>query len=300
MRTLLEEALTQNKNFQDFEATHFFSSLGSRTLLLNGRQLLIPQSSSPFVLLAIEDVTESKRLRDSLIASNEDLQRFAYAAAHDLRSPLQTSLVVSQMMAESLRGKLDEKESASLALFVDTMERLRKLMEDILTYSGMGHAPQKLEVMPLVEPLNIALANLQFNIDGSQAQINIGALPELPLDLSRTAMVFQNLIDNALKYRAAAPPQIDIQAKRVGAQWQISVRDNGLGFKSEYADRVFEPFRRLTESGVPGSGICLATCKRIVERMGGRIWAESEPGKGSCFYLSLPAEQAASITTTGA
>jgi signal transduction histidine kinase len=110
-------------------------------------------------------------------------------------------------------------------------------MEDILTYSGVGHALQRLEVMSLAEPSSI-------------------------------------------------------EAKRVGSQWQISVKDNGEGFENKYAERAFEPFKRLSESEVPGSGIGLATCKRIIERMGGRIWATSEPGKGSCFNFILPAEQA--------
>ena len=292
LRKALEEVVAQNRSFQDFEMAHYFPGVGNRVLQLNARQLPNPHGDQPLVLLAIDDVTERKRIQDNLIASNEDLQRFAYAAAHDLRSPLNSSIRVSQMLAESLTGKLDPEESTMLTMFVETMERLRTLMEDILTYSGVGHAPQRLEAMSLAEPLQLALANLQFNIEQSKAQIKTGTLPELPIDRSRMAMVFQNLIDNAIKYRGDQPPQIDIEAKRVGSQWQISVKDNGEGFENKYVERAFEPFKRLSESHVPGSGIGLSTCKRIIERMGGRIWATSEPGKGSCFVFSLPAEQA--------
>jgi two-component system CheB/CheR fusion protein len=296
LRTLLEDIVRQRKSFEDFEVSHDFPTLGPRVLLLNARRLRTDKGQSDFVLLSLDDVTERKRLQKDLEASNEDLQRFAYAAAHDLRSPLNSSLRVSQLLAESLAGKLDEFESRMLTLFVESLERLRKLMEDILTYSGMGHTPQNLEVLLLDEPLQIALANLHHNIESSHAQITVGGLPKLPVDSSRIAMVFQNLIDNALKYRREETPRIDIAAVRQGTQWRISVKDNGQGFKGEYASKVFEPFKRLSESDVAGSGIGLATCKRIVERLGGRIWAESTPGTGATFFFTLPAETAIAAT----
>ncbi len=299
LRTRLEEVLTEKKGFQDFEVTYDFPGLGNRLLLLNGRRLSTPHGSLPLILLAIDDATEKKKAQDTLIVANEDLQRFAYAAAHDLRSPLNSSLRVSQMLAESLRGKLDEEESTMLNLFVESMERLRKLMEDILAYSGVGNAPQKLELKSLAEPLNIALANLNFDINHCNAQVSVGELPMVAIDVSRIAMVFQNLIDNALKYRGAEPPRIEIEAKRAGSHWQIRVKDNGEGFENKYAERAFMAFKRLSETTAPGSGIGLATCKRVIEKMGGRIWAESQPGKGSCFYFTLPCEQAAATSNIG-
>ncbi len=292
LRKELEAVLPQSKSFQDFEVVHDFAALGHRILLLNARKLFTAGDQLQLVLLAIEDVTDRRRMQDDLRASNEDLQRFAYAAAHDLRAPLNSSFRVSQILAEGLAGKLDEHESAMLNLFIDSMARLRKLMEDILTYSGMGNTPQNLEVKPLAEPLDIALANLRHDIDSSGAVIRAGVLPTLPLDSSRVAMVFQNLIDNALKYRRADAPKIEIAALRVGNHWQVSVKDNGQGFDGRYAHRAFEPFKRLSQSDIPGSGIGLATCKRIVERLGGRIWAESIPDEGSSFYFTLPAETA--------
>lgn len=292
LRKALGEILPKRETLHDFEVVHDFAVLGRRNLLLNARRLVITDSQLDMVLLAIDDVTERRRLQDDLRSSNDDLQRFAYSAAHDLRAPLRAAMNVSQVLTQGLAGKLDENESSLLALFVQSMERLRKLMEDILTYSGMGNAPQKLQVMPLAESLNIALANLQPNIENSGAKINVAALPTLPVDSTRMAMVFQNLIDNALKYRCADMPRIDIAAVQMGRQWQVSVKDNGQGFRKEDATRAFEPFKRFSDSNVPGSGIGLATCKRIVERLGGRMWVESIRGKGSTFYFTLPAEAA--------
>jgi two-component system CheB/CheR fusion protein len=290
LRKELEAILPQNQSFQDFEVAHEFAALGHRVLLLNARQLYTAGDRVQLVLLAIEDVTERRKMHDDLQASNEDLQRFAYAAAHDLRAPLNSSYRVSQILAEGLAGKLDEHESAMLTLFIESMDRLRKLMEDILTYSGMGNSPQQLTSQALVEPLEVALANLQQDIQSTGAVIEVGALPTLPLDSSRIAMVFQNLIDNALKYRGANVPRIEIAAVRLGGYWQISVKDNGQGFDSKYAARAFEPFKRLSQSDVPGSGIGLATCKRIIERLGGRIWVQSALDEGSSFYFTLPSE----------
>ena len=255
--------------------------------------------ADPLVLLAIEDVTEQRRLRDDLIASNEDLQRFAYAAAHDLRAPLNTSVRVSQILSEGLAGKLDEYESSMLTMFVENMERLRRLMEDILTYSGMGHSPQHLEVIALEDALNIALVVLDTNIKSAGAHVQIGTLPRFPMDCSRVAIVFQNLIENALKYRRTVTPEIEIAAVAIGGYWRISVKDNGQGFDMQYAEKAFEPFRRLSDSSVPGSGIGLATCRRIVGKMGGRIWAESVKGEGSTFYFTIPAEAAQQAASGG-
>jgi two-component system CheB/CheR fusion protein len=288
LRTLLEEVLPQRTSFQDFEVIQEFPALGRRILLLNARQLRA--RADQLVLLAIEDVTEQKRLQDELMASNEDLERFAYAAAHDLRAPLNTSVRVAQILTEGLAGKLDEHESTMLTMFVENMERLRQLMENILTYSGMGHSPQHLEMLSLEDPVNLALIVLEPSIKSAGARIQIGTLPRLPLDRSRVAIVFQNLIDNALKYRREATPEIEIAAEAMGSYWRISVKDNGQGFDAQYVDRAFEPFRRLSDSSVAGSGIGLATCKRIVARMGGRIWAESVKGTGSTFYFTIPAE----------
>ena len=287
LRAALEEVLPRQKSFQDFEVTHDFPTLGRRVMLLNARRLWHEGIRTELVLLAIEDVTERKRMEDEMLRSNEDLQRFAYVAAHDLRSPLNSALSLATLLERRLKGRLNEDEANIQALLIQSMKRLGLLMQDILTYSELSNAAPPQTLVPIEESLHIALANLQHHIENNQADISLGTLPNISGDRTQIAMVFQNLIGNALKYRSAQAPRIRIDAVQKGNQWQVSVSDNGQGFDAQYADQIFEPFKRLHGPDVPGSGIGLATCKRIVERAGGSIWAESQPGVGSTFYFTL-------------
>jgi PAS domain S-box-containing protein len=289
LRTVLEQVLPQQKSFRDFEVAHDFPTLGHRVMLLNGRKLLRERRKTELVLLAIEDVTERKRLEEKLVRSNEDMQRFAYVAAHDLRSPLNAALNVCRLAARQLEGKVGEEEARLLSLSVENLERLSRLMQDILSYSEMGYAPQRRVLVTLEEPLRIALLNLDHHIKDNDAEVTIGGtLPLVPADRTQMVMVFQNLIGNAIKYRGKDDPRIRIEAVQEGTHWLLSVADNGEGFKPECASNIFEPFKRLHGKNVPGSGIGLATCKRVIERLGGKIWAESTPGTGSTFYFTLP------------
>lgn len=288
LRTLLEEVLPQHKAFDDFEVTHNFPDLGKKIMLLNARQLWRETNNTEHVLLAIEDVTERKRVSDELVRSNEDLQRFAYVAAHDLRSPLNSGMNLLQLLSRRIKGSLEDGDDHMLELAMSNFRRLSDLMEDILTYSAAENAPQRRAAISLDEPLKIALANLQHHIEESGAQINVGPLPTTSTDRTQMVMVFQNLIGNAIKYHGKEAPQIQVEAVQNDGYWQISVSDRGEGFPQEQASRIFEPFQRLHSQAVPGSGIGLATCKRVVERLGGNIWAESKPGEGSTFYFTLP------------
>jgi light-regulated signal transduction histidine kinase (bacteriophytochrome) len=241
------------------------------------------------VLMAIEDVTERKRLHDDLVRSNEDLQRFAYVAAHDLRSPLNSARKLFQVLAARAQGKLDAQEREMLQLSMASLERLHVLVDDILTHSEVGSAPQQYSLLSLDHPLQLALANLKHHIEDTGATITAGCLPEVRIDRTQMVMVLQNLISNALKYRRAEAPHIRIEAVQEGREWRISVADNGQGFEAEHAAAIFEPFKRLHDKKIRGSGIGLATCKRIVERSGGRIWAESVRGVGSTFFFTVAA-----------
>jgi len=174
-------------------------------------------------------------------------------------------------------------------LAIESLERLGALMHDILSYSELSVTPRPQTLVPLGDCLQIALANLQHHIKQTGADFTIGAMPEVIADRTHMAMLFQNLIGNALKYRREHPPRIRIEAEHTDGEWRLSVNDNGQGFQPEYSALIFQPFKRLHGHNFPGSGIGLATCKRIVDRMGGRIWAESTPGRGSTFYFTLPA-----------
>jgi PAS domain S-box-containing protein len=288
LRTLLEQVTREGKSFQDFEVTHEFPELGRRVMLINARTLWTVETDSHLVLVAIEDITERKRIHEELVRSHEDLQRFAYVAAHDLRTPLNAALNLSQLLARRVEEKLDDQEREMLRTSVASLERLSALMNDILTFSEMGNAPQQRRLIALDDPLQIALANLKHHIDHNGASITIESLPQVRSDRTQMVMVFQNLIGNALKYRRAEPLHIRIEAVQEGSDWRISVADNGQGFEAKYASIIFEPFKRLHGMNIKGSGIGLATCKRIVERSGGRIWAESVPGQGSTFFFTVP------------
>jgi len=290
LRHLLEEVLPQEKSFRDFEVVQKLPALGRRLMLLNARKLWRESNNTERVLLAIEDITERKRMEEEILRSNEDLQRFASVAAHDLRSPLNAALILSQLLARRLAGRLHEDEASMLALSIENMTRLSTLMQDILTYSELSAAPRQQTLVPLQVSLEIALANLQLHIEKNEAEISLGVLPNVPGDRTQLAMVFQNLIGNALKYRSEKAPRIRIEAEQKDHHWRLSVSDNGEGFEAKYAVQIFEPFKRLHGQNIPGSGIGLATCKRVVERLGGRIWAESTPGEGSTFYFTIPTE----------
>jgi PAS domain S-box-containing protein len=288
LRTLLERVTKEGKDFQDFEVAHDFPQLGRRVMLINARKLSAEENDPPLVLMAIEDITEHKRIHEELVRSNEDLQRFAYVTAHDLRSPLNAALNLSQLLASRTREKLDEQEREMLRVSRASLERLKALVDDILSFSEMGNAPQQRSLISLEDPLQLALANLQHHIEHDGASITIGSLPEVRSDRTQMVMVFQNLIGNALKYRRAEAPHIRVEAVEEGSEWRISVADNGQGFEAKHASAIFEPFKRLHGKNIKGSGIGLATCKRIVERSGGRIWAESVPGRGSTFFFTVP------------
>jgi PAS domain S-box-containing protein len=288
LRALLEETLTQDKSFQDFEVVHTFSKIGRKVMLVNARKLFYDSNNTEHILVAIEDITERKRISDELVRSNEDLQRFAYVAAHDLRSPLNSGLSLLQLLARKTKDTFAEGDAQLLELAIANFIRLGELMEAILAYSSVENAPQRRTVISLENPLKIALQNLQHHIESAGATIDARALPSLSTDRTQMVMVFQNLIGNAIKYHGEEPPLIVIEAAKMAGEWQVTVRDNGIGFEQEYAAQIFEPFRRLHGAGIPGSGIGLATCKRIIERLGGKIWAEPAPGKGSAFYFTLP------------
>ena len=290
LRTLLEGVLIDGKDFRDFEVTHDFPQVGRRVMIVNARKLWTQADDSLLVLMAIEDITERKRLHEELLRSNEDLQRFAYTAAHDLRSPLSSALNLSELLAMRTQEKHDAQEREMLHTIIASLQRLNALMEDILTFSEMGNAPQQPRMIALEDPLRIALTNLKHHIDHHAANITFGSLPEVRTDRTQMVMVFQNLIGNALKYRRDATPHIRIEAVREENGWRIAVADNGQGFAAEHANAIFEPFKRLHGKNIKGSGIGLATCKRIIERSGGRIWAESIVGQGSAFFFTIPAD----------
>ena len=236
-----------------------------------------------------DHLLERSRAAEELARNNEDLRQFALVAAHDLQEPIRTIASFAQLLAVRYKGRLDDDADEFISHIVTGAYRMGSLVEDLLTFAQLSTrptilAPQESEVM-----LETALFNLAAKIAESGAAVTHDALPQVMADQMQIVQVFQNLISNAIKYRSKEPPRIHISAEPHGAEWTFCVRDNGIGFKQEYAERIFGLFKRLHGREVPGTGIGLANCRKILERHGGRIWAVSEENRGATFYFTLPA-----------
>jgi signal transduction histidine kinase len=230
------------------------------------------------------------RQTEELAQSNTDLEQFAYVASHDLREPLRMVALYTELLARRYRGALDADADGFIRTVLGGVERMETLIRDLLTYSATIHSgPLPRERFDAGEATEAALNHLEPWIRESGVKIETGPLPEVAGDRVQFVRVFQNLVSNALKYRAGAPLQIRIDAQRDGDAWIFSVQDNGMGIPAEYHEAIFSPFKRLHGGEYQGSGVGLAICRRVVERHGGRIWVESSVGKGATFRFTIPA-----------
>jgi PAS domain S-box-containing protein len=239
-------------------------------------------------LLAIQNLTLANHAA-SLKQSNEDLEQFAYIASHDLQEPLRTIHGFTQLLAERYKGQLDKQGQEFIGFVTDGANRMQTLIQDLLKYSRIQ--AQELNSVPVhaEEVLNEILEYLRMAIEDKQASITHDPLPTIQTDRSHFHHLLQNLITNAIKFHGPTPPHIHVSAQERSDGWVFSVQDNGIGVGSEYFERIFLPFKRLhTREEYQGTGIGLAICKKIVERRGGRIWVDSEVGKGSKFSFTLP------------
>jgi chemotaxis family two-component system sensor kinase Cph1 len=235
---------------------------------------------------------ELKRRAAELARSNAELEQFAYVASHDLQDPLRMVASYTQLLAKRYRGKLDSDADEFIAYAVEGATRMQGLINDLLAFSRVGTSGSRREPTDCSGVLGRVLTDLKVTIEESGAVVTHGTLPEVMGDAAQLRQVFQNLISNAIKFRGQEPPRIHVSCERSGDDWLFSVRDNGIGIDPQYADRIFAIFQRLhSKAEYPGTGIGLAICRRVVERQGGRIWLESEPGKGSTFFFTLPVER---------
>jgi PAS domain S-box-containing protein len=250
----------------------------------------------------MSDETARKQLQDSLTESNSALEQFAYAASHDLQEPLRTMSAYAQLLAQRYRGKLDAEADQFLTFIVGASRRMGALVRDLLAYARLTSEVEPPSSVALDEDLEAALTHLSQAIEESGARITHDPMPTLPVDRGQMVRLFQNLIGNAVKYRQPGrPPKVHISAERHGAEWVISISDNGIGFDSKDAATIFAPFKRLhSAEEYPGTGVGLAICKRIVQAQGGRIWAESRPGEGTTFFFTLPLDTRASVEAKSA
>jgi PAS domain S-box-containing protein len=224
-----------------------------------------------------------------LVRSNADLQQFAYVASHDLQEPLRMVASFMQLLEKRYKGRLDEQADRWIEYAVDGATRMQTLINDLLAYSRVGTHGNAFNFFALTEVLSNVVKNLQLSIVESGAEITFDAMPGVTGDAVQLTSLFQNLIENSIKYRGENTPRIHVSAQRQGEDWLFCVRDNGIGFDPQFSERIFIIFQRLhNRTKYPGTGIGLAVCKRIVERHSGRIWVETEPGKGAAFYFTLP------------
>jgi PAS domain S-box-containing protein len=235
------------------------------------------------------DETHRKRLEDALTKSNADLLQFAFIASHDLQEPLRTITNFAELLERRSRGRLDAECGELLNTIIRSARQMSDLISDLLAYSQVSHEDSASGTVLLDEAIEAALSMLRSTIEESGAIITHDPLPELRIHRAQAARLFQNLISNAMKFRKPEElPVIHVSAEHAGREWVIRIHDNGVGFSPAQAEALFAPFKRLHGSKYPGSGIGLAACRRIVERFGGRIAAESEPGKGSTFWFTVP------------
>lgn len=230
------------------------------------------------------------RSNSALLKANEELAQFTYAANHDMQEPLRNISVYAQLLAKRYQGVLDGNGALFLRNILDGTRRMQLLIEDLLAFSRAQNSALVLRPTEMETALVVALSNLQASIDESGAVVTHDKLPKVTADASRMVQVFQNLIGNAIKYRRQEKtPHVHISAaKQKPGEWLVDVEDNGIGFEPRYAEQIFGMFKRLYGREIPGTGIGLAICKKVIESHGGRIWATSMPGIGSHFYFTIP------------
>ncbi len=289
LRLLLKEICFGKTQVEDFEVECDFPGIGRRFMVLNARRIQ-PETGQSMILLALEDISERKEIQRELERSNRDLEQFAYVASHDLQEPLRVITSFTQLLAKRYKGKLDSDADEFVAYIVDGAARMYRLINDLLAYARLGSHDAEVGATDCEAVLADALSNLGSAIEENGATVTHDPLPNVMADRDQLSRLFQNLLSNAIKFRAADPPVVHVSARRNENEWLFSVRDNGIGIDPEHFERIFLIFKRLHgRSEYSGTGVGLAICRKIVEHHGGKIWIESQSGKGSTFYFTMPA-----------
>ncbi len=236
-----------------------------------------------------EELAQKERAFKDLVRSNEELQQFAYVASHDLQEPLRTVSRFTQLLEHRYGEKLDQDAKEFMAFTVDGAKRMQALIDDLLRFSRVETRGKPLVPVHLYDVVDRAVRSLTASLDDSGGRIEINSLPYVLGDEVQLGQVFQNLLGNAIKFRdPTRKPKVEVSATKQGKEWVIAIKDNGIGIPKEHHERIFVVFQRLhARDEYEGTGIGLALCKKIVERHGGQIWLESEPGKGTTFFLTL-------------
>lgn len=281
-------------------ATGVVVGLANHTVLISkgGNEIPIDDSGAPIrsasgsilgAILVFRDISERRAVELQLRTLNEHLNEFVDGAAHDLRSPLRSVSVVAQLMAQRFEAQLGGDGRQFLEIIDNGVRRMESLLDGLLNYAQTSHfdLPEGPGIS-MEGALRSALDNLRADIDSAKASITVGNFGMLPVHDAHLIQLFQNLIGNAIKYRSNIVPHIHVECAVTETGWRIDVTDNGVGIQPEYREIIFKPFKRLHGEELPGSGIGLSTCQKIISGYGGRIWVESTPGEGSTFSFTIP------------
>ena len=270
----------------------------SRRLAMTGPRDLERLSEDVDAMRArlLEELTAAREMEHQLSEaavelrrSNAELEQFAYVASHDLQEPLRKVASFCQLLQERYHGQLDERADQFIDFAVDGAKRMQQLINDLLAFSRVGRRDQPLSEVSLDDLVAAAVSDLSSIIEESGAQVSVGELPTLAVEPALIRTVFQNLIANAVKFRAEAPPRVRIEAEHQEGDWLFSCTDNGIGIEPEYSERIFIIFQRLhTREAYPGTGIGLAMCRKIVEHHGGRMWLDESYTGGTRMRFTLP------------
>jgi PAS domain S-box-containing protein len=292
--------------FRDFEMQRTAADGKSRWVSLSGEPIFDDDGRFTGYRGVGKDITERKeaeaelrrahneleRKAAELERSNAELGQFAYVASHDLQEPLRMVSSYTQLLVRRYGERFDGDAREFMAYVVDGAARMKQLIEDLLAYSRVGTRGREYHQVAVETSLRRAIGNLRAAIEEAGAAVTYDAMPTLEADDLQLTQLFQNLIGNALKFRSASVPRIHIFSKEKEHEWEFGVQDNGIGIEAQYFERIFMVFQQLHNKGeYPGTGIGLAICKKVVERHGGKVWVESQPGAGTTFHFTLLKKQ---------
>jgi light-regulated signal transduction histidine kinase (bacteriophytochrome) len=283
--------------FDNFEVTHTFRHIGTRTMLLNARRLNSSDAGPGRIVLVIADVTDQARLSkalqevsNDLKRSNNELDQFAAVASHDLQEPLRMITSYISLLQHKYEPLFDDKARQYIGFVEDGAKRMSAMIKAILAYSQLGHKITDLSNIDSSIAFKNAVLDLKMTIEDAHATIVESALPRVQANKGQLTQLFQNLLSNAMKFRSPQRlPIIQVSVVESESEWTFAIADNGIGMEEKNCSKIFQLFQRVhSDRHVDGCGIGLATCKKIAEHHGGRIWVESQWDVGSTFFFTLP------------
>jgi light-regulated signal transduction histidine kinase (bacteriophytochrome) len=281
-----------------FEMVHrgykdMVTALRRRTKELDETNRKLSELNETLEVKVAEKSAAAERKAFELARVNSEMEQFVHAAAHDLKEPLRTITSYVQLLEKTYEGFLEGDSREYTRYVVEGTHRLQQLIDDLLSYTRLNAELQPPQPVDVAEIFQETLANMESVIKEQRAEVTCGELPIVFANHAHMVLLLQNLISNGLKFHGKDPPQIHVRARRGADKWVFAVSDNGIGIDSKYFEKLFVVFQRLnTRDAYPGTGIGLALCRKIVEQKNGEIWLESEVGKGSTFYFTIPFQEA--------